>query len=158
MKQAWIFSDNADLLARVKANYLIELNILGLIANKAAYAEGEDWLNQLVEYIDGNQDVRREFIAAKIPLDQVRQAAGHVPRLDRCDRGRRAHQARSRLEEAQPDKTPRRRTSRPEQMVERFFVREAKVQLNQGASYGARRRQSHAHEPGDVAARWSSGR
>ena len=68
MKQAWMFSDNADLVARVKANYLIELNILGLIANKAAYAEGEDWLNQLVEYIDGNQTFAADFIAAKIPL------------------------------------------------------------------------------------------
>ena len=29
MKQAWIFSDNAELVNRVKANFLIELNIPG---------------------------------------------------------------------------------------------------------------------------------
>ena len=29
---------------------------LGVIAARAAYAEGEDWLNQLVAYIDGNHD------------------------------------------------------------------------------------------------------
>src|SRR5207244_1398656 len=55
MKCAWFFSDNMDYLNRVKVNNRADLTTMGMIASKAAYAGGEDWLNQCVENIDGNQ-------------------------------------------------------------------------------------------------------
>jgi cystathionine beta-lyase len=136
MKQAWMFSDNADLVARVKANYLIELNIPGLIANKAAYAEGEDWLNQLVEYIDGNQTFAADFIAAKIPLiKHVKPQGTYLAWIDVTSVAERIG-AKKLADEANRDRPAGAARLTPEQMVERFFVQNAKVQLNQGASYG----------------------
>ena len=69
MKCAWFYCDNMDLfMATIKANNRADLTTLGMIANKAAYAGGEDWLNQAVEYIDGNHDFVQTFIKANIPM------------------------------------------------------------------------------------------
>src|SRR5215467_3731855 len=54
MKCAWFFSDNMDYIARVRANNRADLTTVGMIANQAAYADGEEWLDQLGTYIDGN--------------------------------------------------------------------------------------------------------
>src|SRR5262245_55820718 len=62
MKCAWFFSDNMELINRIKPNNRADLTTLGMIASKAAYAGGEDWLNQCVEYIDGNHDFVQKFI------------------------------------------------------------------------------------------------
>lgn len=42
-------------------------NQLGLIACQAAYEHGEEWLDELMQYIQGNVDFAREFLAAEIP-------------------------------------------------------------------------------------------
>ena len=60
--------------------------------------------------------------------------------------------ARQQAEEWNRTKAPSMSAVTPEQVVERFFVEKAKVQLNPGRIVWPRRRQSHAHEPGDVAA------
>ena len=64
-KVAWFYTTNADYLARIKVNHRAELNTLGIVANQGAYTpEGEEWLNQVVEYIDGNHDFAADYIAA----------------------------------------------------------------------------------------------
>ena len=46
-----------------------------MIASQAAYAGGEDWLNQCVDYIDGNHDfVAQRTSTANIPIDQDRRS------------------------------------------------------------------------------------
>ncbi|MBA3271211.1 MAG: aminotransferase class I/II-fold pyridoxal phosphate-dependent enzyme, partial [Acidobacteria bacterium] len=67
-KIAWFYSTNDDYMARVKVNHWIDLNTLGVVANHAAYAGGEDWLDEAVEYIDGTQDFVEHYIKANIPL------------------------------------------------------------------------------------------
>jgi cysteine-S-conjugate beta-lyase len=68
MKAAWFFSTNEDYFRAVSAQNRADLSTLGMIAEQAAYAEGEDWLNQCVEYIDGNHDfVQAYFKSGKMP-------------------------------------------------------------------------------------------
>jgi cystathionine beta-lyase len=43
------------------------LNTMGMIACEAAYAKGEVWLEQLVDYLQGNIAFINEFLEAKIP-------------------------------------------------------------------------------------------
>ena len=62
----------------MKTNHRADLTTLGIVANKAAYAGGEDWLNQCVDYIDGNHDFVGKFINANMPMIKAYEAAGHL--------------------------------------------------------------------------------
>ena len=44
-----------------------QLNSSGLVAAKAAYLDGENWLNQLRAYLKSNLDFMREFINSRLP-------------------------------------------------------------------------------------------
>ena len=46
--------------------HLKRSNIFGMVATEAAYNHGDAWLDQLMEYIDGNVDVVMDYVA-KIP-------------------------------------------------------------------------------------------
>ena len=39
-----------------------------MVAETAAYAGGEEWLNQCVDYIDGNLDYAHDYITKNLPL------------------------------------------------------------------------------------------
>lgn len=52
----------------ININEVCDVNPFGVIALQAAYtAEGEEWLDQLNDYIYANYDFAREFIAANLP-------------------------------------------------------------------------------------------
>jgi cysteine-S-conjugate beta-lyase len=137
-KVGWFYSTNADLMARVRVNHRADISTLGVVANQAAYsAEGEDWLNQCVEYLDGNFDFALDFISTRMPSIKAYKPEGtYLTWLDVTEVAERLGAERLAAEHnrTKADGDP---TLTPEQMVERFFVREAKVQLNQGQSYGA---------------------
>jgi cysteine-S-conjugate beta-lyase len=136
MKHAWMFSDNADLLNRVKVNHRADLTTIGLVANRAAYSGGEDWLNQAVEYIDGNHDFVAKFIGANMPMVKyVKPEGTYLAWLDVTAVANKIN-AKALATEANSSKAASAPTVTPEMMVERFFVKHAKVHLNQGASYG----------------------
>lgn len=44
-----------------------ELNRMGMIACQAAYETGEEWLEQLIQYLKGNLDYIRNFLQEKLP-------------------------------------------------------------------------------------------
>ncbi len=135
-KLAWFHSTNPDYLARVKVNHRADLNTLGIVANEAAYAGGEDWLNQVVEYIDGNHDFVEQFIAANMPMVKYRKAQGtYLAWLDVSAVAGKIN-SRALAEEANRTREPGTAAVTPETMVERYFVKHAKVQMNQGRSYG----------------------
>jgi cystathionine beta-lyase len=46
-------------------------NIFGFIAAEAAYAYGNDWLEQLMDYLSGNLNLLIEFVEKHIPLIRV---------------------------------------------------------------------------------------
>ena len=137
MKHAWMFSDNPDIINRVRVNHRADLTTLGMVANKAAYTpEGEDWLNQCVAYIDANHDFVEKFVAANIPMLKVVKPQGTY--LCWLDVTAVADKIGSKqlADEENRKKAPGAANVTPETMVERFFVKHAKVHLNQGASYG----------------------
>ena len=53
-----------------------QLNGLGLVACKAAYTEGAEWLEQCWAYLRGNLDLLREFLAARIPQIRLVEPEG----------------------------------------------------------------------------------
>jgi cystathionine beta-lyase len=132
-KVAWFHSTNDDYMKRVTANHWVDLNTLGIIANQAAYRDGEDWLNQLVDYINGSHDFAEQFIRTNIPLIKwVKPQGTYLAWLDvtalakRIDASAQA-EAASRAEG---------RPVTPETIIERHLVKVAKVHLSPGASFG----------------------
>ena len=92
MKCAWFYSDNADYVARVKANNRADLTTLGMIASKAAYEGGEEWLNAVQRVHRRQPRLRRVVHQGQHPDDQGLQAAGHVSLVAGRERGRRQDQ------------------------------------------------------------------
>ena len=131
MKSAWFFSTNPDYLAKVRANNKTDLTTLGMVANRAALREGEDWLDQLLTYIDGNHDFVEAYVRDRMPLVRYTKAQGTFLAwldvsqvLDKIGASRAAAEA----------STSRRRVT-PEAILERWFVENAKVHMNPGSSY-----------------------
>jgi cysteine-S-conjugate beta-lyase len=133
MKHAWYFSTNPDYLARVKANTRADLCTLGMVANRAALTEGEDWLDQLLVYIDGNHEYVASFVKANMPLVScVKPQGTYLAWLDVSQVMDRIGAKLLAEEASRTSPTP----VTPEQIAERWFVQHAKVHLNAGSSYG----------------------
>ena len=133
MKAAWYFSTNPDYLARVRANTRADLSTLGMVANLAALTEGEDWLDQLLPYIDGNHDFAENYIRENIPLLDYTKAQGtYLAWLD-------VSQVVNRIgakETAAKESRASGNTVTPETVIQRWFAENARVYLNPGLSYG----------------------
>lgn len=132
-KVAWFHSTNPSYLARVKAEQWVDANTLGVVANAAAYAGGEDWLDQLVAYLEDTHDFVTRFIAERMPLIAERKPEGtYLAWLDVS-----AVSERIRAKAQAEEETRRRgRPVTPEQIIERYFVSEAKVHLSPGSYFG----------------------
>jgi cystathionine beta-lyase len=76
MKAAYFYSTNPDYVARVKENNRADLSTLGVVANRAAMTDGDDWLDQLLPYLDANHDLVESFLGSKVPLVKYRKAQG----------------------------------------------------------------------------------
>ncbi len=132
-KVAWFHSTNPDYLERVKAHHWVDLNTLGLVANRAAYQGGEEWLNQCVEYIDGTHAMVERFIKANIPLiTHVKPEGTYLTWLDVSGLMDRID-ARAKASAAS---TAEGREVTPAMIVERHLVKVAKVHLTPGSSFG----------------------
>ena len=97
-----------------KANKgLVEwVNMLGLVAAEAAYAEDDDWLRQLLVYLEGNRDFLAEFLAERLPgIHMVKPQGTYLAWLD-C-----------------------RELNLPGGPYE-FFLDQARVAFNDGAAFG----------------------
>jgi cysteine-S-conjugate beta-lyase len=135
-KIAWYHSTNPTLMSRIDVHHRADLNTLGLVANLAAIKDGGEWLRQANVYVDGTHDFVVNYIAEKIPLIKVHRAEGtYLTWLDVTGVAERIGSKRlaDDYNRTKPANMP---SLTPEQMVERFFVKTAKVHLNQGASYG----------------------
>jgi len=135
-KTAWFYSTNPELIKQIKVNHRADLNTLGIVANQAAYSGGEDWLNQCVDNIDGNQAYAVDFIKKNIPAIKAYHPQGtylmwlDVTALaDKID-------AKGQSEEYNRTKAANAPSRSPEQIVERWLVKNSRVQLNAGTSYG----------------------
>ncbi len=89
-------------------------NLFGIEAFTAAYRDGEDWLEQLLEYIEGNYNFVRSYLEANIPqIKAIEMEATYLMWLD-C---RKLNLSQTELVE--------------------LFVHKAKVGLNDGTVFGA---------------------
>ncbi|MGL4945650.1 MAG: cystathionine beta-lyase, partial [Fusobacteriaceae bacterium] len=49
-------------------------NLFGIVATEAAYSpEGEEWLNQLIEYLEKNYLFMKEFLKKNLPAVELRE-------------------------------------------------------------------------------------
>ena len=135
-KVAWYYSTNAALMDRVAYHHRADLNTLGLIANLAAVAEGEEWLRQANEYVSDTHDFVVNYIHDKIPMLKTHRAEGtYLVWLDVSGVAEKIN-SKKLADDYNRTKPAAAAALTPEQMVERYFVKTAKVHLNQGASYG----------------------
>ena len=134
MKCAWYYSTNKDLFMATKANNHADLTTMGMIASKAAYTGGEEWLNQCVDYVNGNHDLVQSYIKANIPMIKT-YAKAEGTYLVWLDISQVAEKIGAKEKAAAETKAGR--TTSPEQIVERWFIKNAGVALNPGHTYGA---------------------
>ncbi|ORC36350.1 hypothetical protein B4O97_07105 [Marispirochaeta aestuarii] len=88
-------------------------NLFGLCALRAAFTDCDEWLAELVEYLDANRRLTADFLAAGCPGIRANlPEAGFLSWLD-C-----------------------REMEMDDSELARFFAREARVGLNSGASFG----------------------
>ncbi|MEZ5020229.1 MAG: PatB family C-S lyase [Bacteroidales bacterium] len=88
-------------------------NIFGNVASEAAYTHGREWLEQLMNYIEGNVDLVMDFCRDRLPVIRpVRPEATYMIWLDCRAMG----------------------MNGPE--LNRFFVDEAGVGMNEGSRFG----------------------
>lgn len=136
-KVAWFYTTNPDYLARIKQQHRAELNTLGIIANMGAYTpEGEDWLTQLVEYIDGNTSFTADYVNTKLPgVKTIKPQGTYLMWLDFTEFAEKIGTAQMAADYNRTKAAGAPALSK-EQMLERYLVKHARVHLNAGQSYG----------------------
>ena len=53
-----------------------QCNVLGLVATKACYEKGKQWLDELIDYLEGNIDYVRNLIKEKLPKVKFTEPEG----------------------------------------------------------------------------------
>lgn len=75
-----IVTFDADLRRRIdkaiNINEVCDVNPFGVTATIAAYNEGEEWLNQLVDYLHGNYEAMAEFCRRELPEFSIARLEG----------------------------------------------------------------------------------
>ncbi len=90
-------------------------NIFAFTAAEAAFAHGEDWLNQMLNYLNDNVKTLEQFLSERMPkVKAVLPEASYLAWLDFSDYGLSHEQLKERL------------------------LNEAKVALNDGTTFGVR--------------------
>ena len=133
MKAAWYFSTNPNLLERVRSNTRVDLSTLGMEANRAALIEGDDWLDQLLPYIDANHDFVEAYLRDNVPSVKYTKVQGtYLAWLDVSELAERvgAHEMA-----AQENRTSASVVT-AEQIMQRWFGSHARIYLNPGSAYG----------------------
>lgn len=88
-------------------------NLFGITALEAAYTDGEDWLNQVLAYLEGNLDFLVDYFNTRIPKIKVSKPQGtYLAWLD-C-----------------------RELGMNQQELVSFFINKAGVGMNDGAAFG----------------------
>ena len=130
MKCGWMFSENPDYIAKiVEFGHSQDFNTIGMVATVAAYTRGEDWLQHVLSYLNDNHDYAASFIRANMPLVSYTKAQGTY--LAWLDVTKVIEKIGARELAAQAGKGVT-----PEVLVSRFFIQNAKVQINPGSNYG----------------------
>lgn len=131
-KNAYWFSTNKVMLERVKRNHMAGINTLGVVANTAAYQHGQDWLDQLLVYLDGNHSFLERYLKENLPEVGYTKAQGLFLSWLHFDG---VMEATGSVEKAAASQM----TDKPmnaSQVFQDWLVDNSGVQLNAGRSYG----------------------
>jgi len=135
MKCAWFFTSNPDYFAGVKAQNRADLSTLGMIASKAAYSGGEEWLDQCVSYIDGNHDMVQAFFKSNMPnLIKVgaKPQGTYLTWVDVTGLADKIGAKQMAMEASKGAAKP----VTPEAVVEKWLAKNSGCALNAGSTYG----------------------
>jgi cystathionine beta-lyase len=130
MKCAYLFSTNPDYLARIRGagQHQQSMNTLGVIAAQTAYNECEDWLDQLIAYIDGTHELVESMVRSTVPqVGVVKPEGTYLAWLDVSD-------ALDRIDAE--DTAAASEQTTPETVLQRYLVEHANIHINPGSSYG----------------------
>ena len=113
-----IVTFDADLRRRIdkaiNINEVCGVNPFGVAATIAAYNEGEEWLNQLVDYLHGNYEAMAEFCRRELPEFPITRLEGtYLVWMDCSSLGM------------------------PSDALEHALLDDARLWLNAGTMYGA---------------------
>lgn len=98
----------------ININEVCDVNPFGVAATIAAYNEGEEWLNQLVDYLHGNYEAMAEFCRRELPEFPITRLEGtYLVWMDRSSLGM------------------------PSDALEHALLDDARLWLNAGTMYGA---------------------
>ncbi|MDP7690289.1 MAG: aminotransferase class I/II-fold pyridoxal phosphate-dependent enzyme [Vicinamibacterales bacterium] len=130
MKCAYQFTTNPDYLARIRGagQHQQSMNTLGVIAAQTAYNECEDWLDQLIAYIDGTHELVESMVRSTVPqVGVVKPEGTYLAWLDVSD-------ALDRIDAE--DTAAASEQTTPETVLQRYLVEHANIHINPGSSYG----------------------
>lgn len=98
----------------ININEVCDVNPFGVAATIAAYNEGEEWLNQLVDYLHGNYEAMAEFCRRELPEFPIARLEGtYLVWMDCSSLGM------------------------PSDVLEHALLDDARLWLNAGTMYGA---------------------
>ena len=98
----------------ININEVCDVNPFGVAATIAAYNEGEEWLNQLVDYLHGNYEAMAEFCRRELPEFPIARLEGtYLVWMDCSSLGM------------------------PSEALEHALLEDARLWLNAGTMYGA---------------------
>lgn len=98
----------------IDINEVCDVNPFGVAATIAAYNEGEEWLNQLVDYLHGNYEAMAEFCRRELPEFPITRLEGtYLVWMDCSSLGM------------------------PSDALEHALLDDARLWLNAGTMYGA---------------------
>lgn len=98
----------------ININEVCDVNPFGVAATIAAYNEGEEWLNQLVDYLHGNYEAMAEFCRCELPEFPITRLEGtYLVWMDCSSLGM------------------------PSDALEHALLDDARLWLNAGTMYGA---------------------
>jgi cystathionine beta-lyase len=117
LSMALIVASNPELLARYERQFdasgLEIASLFGTIALEEAYRSGDEWLDQLLEYLAANVDFAERFIRERIPALRFIRPEGTYLALIDC-----------------------RRLGMPQMPLDDFFLRTARVYFDSGSWFG----------------------
>ena len=128
MKNAYFYSMNPRLKARVDEFHFAELSTLGVVANEAAYKDGADWFDQALAYINDSHDMVESYIKQHMPTVVYTRNEGTF--MTFLDFSKTMEAVGAKEQYMSHGK------SSPEQYFRDWMVHNSGVYLNPGSDYG----------------------
>ena len=142
---AWYYTTNKEMGAEVLSydRNRTDIPSLSIAAAQGAHDGGEEWLNQLTAYIDGNHDFVGEYLKANIPTIKggAKPQGTFLRWLDVSDVARKIDaqklaDAENKKPQPYDTQTGKPRIVSPEDMVNHWFAHNAFVGLDPGSIFG----------------------